>query len=130
MRYDNTNSIHNIKGGIRLLGTLLALLLASGTIVAQTIGGSVYGGGNEAKVTGNVKVEIEVGTVTGSVYGGGKAANVEGVDTVYVTGGTISSSIYGGGLGETTRMIGNVAVIIGEENASSGASISGDVYGG
>ena len=107
MRYNKTNSIHNVKGGMKLLGTLLALLLASSGAVAQSIGGSVYGGGKgtTATVTGAVKVEVEKGTVTHDVYGGGALANVVGGTTVNLKGGTVSGGLYGGGLGDNSTPV-------------------------
>ena len=107
MRYNKSNSIHNVKGGMKLLGTLLALLLASSGAVAQSIGGSVYGGGKgkSAVVTGPVKVEMEKGTVTNDVYGGGALANVVGGTTVNLKGGTVSGDLYGGGLGDNNNPV-------------------------
>lgn len=107
MRYNKSNSIHNVKGGMKLLGTLLALLLTSSGVVAQSIGGSVYGGGKgtSAVVTGAVKVEMEKGTVTNDVYGGGALANVVGGTTVNLKGGTVSGDLYGGGLGDNSTPV-------------------------
>ena len=92
---------------MKLLGTLLALLLASSGAVAQSIGGSVYGGGKgtSATVTGAVKVEVQAGTVETDVYGGGALANVVGGTTVNLKGGTVNGDLYGGGLGETSTPV-------------------------
>ena len=73
---------------------------------AQSIGGSVYGGGNEATVSGEVKVEIDAGSVGKSVYGGGNQAGVTGTGsstTVTINGGAVGAKadadtygVYGG----------------------------------
>ena len=85
-----------------------ATSLTTANVVVQ---GDVYGGGEQAAVTGNTDVTVQQGTaegmtistaVNGAVYGGGALANV-GTDAsnstqVTVTGGTVSD-VYGGGLG-------------------------------
>lgn len=93
---------------------LTLALLVSGTVSAQSnigvhVNGSVFGGGNEAKVEGHTKVEIkQVGAVIGQdVYGGGAKANV-GIDatkkdTVILSNGFVQGDLYGGGLGDATH---------------------------
>lgn len=116
----------------------VAMLLTSGTAMAQRnedpgpgqlqsdhkviVGGSVFGGGNEANVKGSCSVSItQPGSrVNGDVYGGGALADVnvtEGTDTnnnptysytpgktttVDILNGTIMGNVYGGGLGDST----------------------------
>lgn len=107
MRYDKTNNIHNKKSSRKKLCTMLALLLVGGSAVAQSIGGSVYGGGKgtSATVTGAVTVEVQAGTVGNDVYGGGALANVNGNTTVNLTGGKVTHNLYGGGLGNSTNAV-------------------------
>ena len=82
-----------------------------------TVGGSVYGGGEESGVTGNTEVKVTGGTIGttdeggaeyGNVYGGGKgkadeklAGLVKGNTTVTISGAAESTKIlhnvYGGG---------------------------------
>ena len=76
--------------------------------------GSVFGGGEDGHVLGNVDMNIsegaKIGTwgtsyVDGNVFGGGRgfggdaytAGNVAGAVTVNITGGTMLGSVYGGG---------------------------------
>lgn len=73
-----------------------------------TIGGSVYGGGNKAAVTGTVTVDISAGEVKKNVFGGGNEAGInnhneqtDGTATVTVANATVGSAegsygIYGG----------------------------------
>ena len=79
-----------------------------------TIYGSVFGGGEDGHVLGDVTMNIsdgaKIGTwgtsyVDGNVFGGGRgfggdaytAGNVAGTVTMNITGGTMLGSIYGGG---------------------------------
>jgi len=81
---------------------------------STTIGGSVYGGGEESAVDGNTEVKVKGGTIGtagmggaeyGNVYGGGKgkednvtAGLVKGNATVTISGSPrIYHNIYGGG---------------------------------
>ena len=59
---------------------------------------SVYGGGNIADVSGSTTVNMQGGTVAQDIYGGGALANTGGT-TVNLTGGTVTRNVYGGGLG-------------------------------
>lgn len=99
---------------------LTMALLTCGTVAAQSttgvhVGGSVFGGGNEADVTGNATVEIKQSgaVITEDVYGGGALANVGGNTTVNIMDGTIRD-IYGGGLGrKATGPVTAVAATVG-----------------
>ena len=78
-----------------------------------TVGGSVYGGGEESGVGGNTTVSVTGGTIGsegqggaeyGNVYGGGKgkrdniaAGQVKGSTKVAISNGTIYHNVYGGG---------------------------------
>jgi hypothetical protein len=82
-------------------------------ITGGTIYGSVFGGGEDGHVMGNVNMDIsdgQIGTwgtsyVDGNVFGGGRgftgdaytAGNVAGSVTMNISGGTMLGSIYGGG---------------------------------
>ena len=114
--------------------------------------GNVYGGGNEAGVTGNhddagTQVTINSGEIKYGVYGGcNTSGTVSGNVSVTLTGGTIGSgtindgvisysddkkaNVHGGGFGKDTYVKGNVTVVIGELNTSTDLTIWGDVYGG
>ena len=76
--------------------------------------GSIFGGGEDGHVLGNVDMNIsdgaKIGTwgtsyVDGNVFGGGRgfsgdaytAGNVAGTVTLNITGGTMLGSVYGGG---------------------------------
>ena len=96
----------------------------------------LFGGGNAAGVSDSATVILTAGKVTQGIYGGCNASgNIGSTATVRVNGGYVgtssnAASIYGGGLGAATRVKGNVEVTIGLQNANSGATIYGDVYGG
>ena len=105
----------------KMMLTGLMMILAGGHASAQgpTIGGSVFGGGNEAEVGGSVTINMTAGTVEKDVYGGGALANTNinnvtagygtssetisstsvNTTTVNLLGGTIVGDAYGGGLG-------------------------------
>ena len=89
-----------------------------GNVVVDVSGGiiygSVFGGGEDGHVSGNVTMNIKPGAwigtwgtsyVDGNVFGGGRgftgdaytAGNVAGSVTMNITGGTMLGSIYGGG---------------------------------
>lgn len=82
-----------------------ALLLIGTKATAQvTIGGSVYGGGNYAPVTGSASVTIEQdgATVNGNVYGGGNNITLDGAtpygvnaSDVEMTAGTVLGNVSG-----------------------------------
>ena len=110
-------------------------------IAGSTMEGGVYGGGYgpgsySCDVSGNVDITMTGGTVLTGLYGGGNVRSViTGTTAVKVNGGTVGASnaradVYGGGLGQNTRANNSVTVTIGAQNASSGATIWGDVYGG
>ena len=96
-----------------------------------SIGGDVYGGGEQANTSGNVEVNIEGGTITGDVYGGGALADVNtngsNTTTVNILGGTLHD-VYGGGLGNSSvaaSVYGVVTVNIGATDGESTPTYSG-----
>ena len=125
---------------------LAALMLCFGTVATAQVqvGGSVFGGGNLAKVGGNssVKVSQNGATITNDVYGGGALANVDGTATVQIDSGTVSRNVYGGGLGDADHAatVGDVVTVnIGslktQDNGfatavDGDATIGGSVFGG
>lgn len=90
------------------------------------IQGSIFGGGQSAEVLGSTSVEIKSGTVMGNVYGGGKEGLVTGKANVTIQGGTMESSVYGGALGKT----GEFMLLEGATVNMTGGWIRGNLYGG
>lgn len=89
------------------------------------VSGDVFGGGEEAAVTGTTKVEMHKGTV-GYIFGGGDKANVSEATTVNIMGGTVQNDVYGGGaLSET----GGTNVTLNGVVADN-TKVLGDIYGG
>ena len=116
------------------------------------ITGNVYGGGQDAIVTGDTKVNIcavkdettdayvsvpqgTAGvTIAGAVFGAGKGLETA-VDstTIIMAGGKVGKSVYGGGeLGIVERHT-SITILggsIGNENIPQGGAVYGNVYGG
>ncbi len=97
----------------------------------------IFGGGNQAGVTGSDTIRLLAGSVTDGIFGG---CNVNGTLMgdifVYIDGGQVGTDathraygIFGGGYGENTSTDSNVSVIIGN-SATLSPVIYGDVYGG
>lgn len=113
------------------------------TISGGEVTNLVIGGGNAANVGGtNITINggnIATGTENGrGVYGGCNAdLNVNGNVVVNITGGTIGAEgnkspiLFGGGYGKSTRVNGNVDVVINESSTiTTNTIINGEVYGG
>ena len=129
----------------------LYVVPVEGAIITE----NVYGGGNQADVTGDTQVNICVkkndsnvyenvapGTagvsIGGDVFGAGKGLNtdvetalVEGNGIVKMGGGSVAKSVYGGG--ELSQVGGDTDITvsggtIGTENL--GGSLYGNIYGG
>ena len=74
------------------------------TVVAQaqiSIGGNVYGGGNEGNLSGKTEVVIRSADIDGSVFGGARQANVGGstfvnLDGEHMSGDILINYVYGG----------------------------------
>ena len=86
--------------GFRQLFLLLFVLAGAQTHAQISIGGNVYGGGNEGKVGGSTKVTLHAGDLH-NVYGGARMANIEGSAFLHIDGEHASSYIvidkaYGG----------------------------------
>ena len=76
-------------------------LSAIGAQAQITIGGNVYGGGNEGDLVGTTEVEICAGDIQGNVYGGARQANVSGstfvnIDGEHMSGDILINCVYGG----------------------------------
>ena len=89
-----------IKNSLRRLLLLLLLLAGMQTYAQITIGGCVYGGGNEGKVDGNATVTLRAGDIH-KVFGGARMADVNGRAFVHIDGEHASNFIlidyvYGG----------------------------------
>lgn len=96
-------------------------LTAANSSYQAIVLGDVYGGGNAAKVTGDVAPTVLVqksNTEVGYVYGGGNAANVPATN-VSITNGTIHHDVYGGGHGDKESL--------GEGHSNKTANVTGDV---
>ncbi len=131
--------------------TVLVGLLAIGSANAQThvvVHGSVFGGGNEATVSGNTEVLMQdSATVKTDVYGGGAFASTgteNGNNTTIVTieGGTVGDAdygtdgkgnVFGGALGDATHspdVNGAITVNIGTSTQSSNnVVVKGNIFG-
>ena len=119
------------------------------------ITGNVYGGGNQANVTGDTQVNICVkkndsnvyenvapGTagvsIGGDVFGAGKGVNtdveaalVEGNGIVKMGGGSVAESVYGGG--ELSQVGGDTDVTVSGGTIGTtglGGATHGNIYGG
>jgi len=118
----------------------------------------LYGGANQATVTGNIALNVTKGTIKNvfggnntsgtisgtitvnvtadecmhlyNVYGAGNLASYTGSPVVNINHGTIDNNVYGGGKGGSATVTGNPVVTIGDNNADHVAIVSGDVYGG
>ena len=97
--------------------------------------GNVFGGGNQAGVTGDPVVNMNNGTVVSGIYGGCNTSGIIAGDiNVNIYNGTLGTSsvdmtegIFGGGKGQATQTTGDVTVTIGDGTTPN---IYADVYGG
>lgn len=115
-----------------------------------TVGGSVYGGGEESGVDGNTIVTVNGGTIGtagkggaeyGNVYGGGKgkekdvkAGLVKGNATVSISGSpTIIHNVYGGGaygsVGDFTYDASGMPTACAESTGNTSVTITGGTFG-
>ena len=96
------------------------------------VSGNVYGGGNNAAVSGNTTVTYNDNNASSTVaklFGGGNAANVSGTTTVTMTNGKVTAGIYGGC--NSQGSVGAVTVALnGGQVGATGAGNSANVYGG
>ena len=111
-RTNKTNGANGLCWALWVFLLLILPLTAKGQI---TIGGNVYGGGNEGYVSGNTTVTVRAGNIgarstdseepvrhpAGKVFGGARMANVGGNAFVHIDGEHASDSmvinhVYGG----------------------------------
>ena len=113
---------------------------------STTVGGSVYGGGDESSVNGGTNILL-TGTATigsnqsgtGDVYGGGNVASVGGNTQVSLKGGTVTGDVYGGGKGRLATdavtaiaaTVGNATVELNKDLAAdaTGCVVKGNIFG-
>ena len=139
---------------------MLLLVLGGGEAMAQVrIHGSVFGGGNNAEVRIDTKVDISDGIVMENVYGGGKKGDIKGTTEVNICakesttpgtyeaveegnhGVTIEGDVFGGGQGDDDNFFCDKAMVgvdgDGIAHPEGGTTvrigngtINGNVYGG
>lgn len=88
----------------------------------------VFGGGNNADVTGSTSINLKNGTVSNNIYGGGSQAHVSGNTSISLENGTVSNDVYGGGM--QGNVGGNVTVNVSKANNTGTVTVGHDVYGG
>ena len=122
---DGQNVIYTTEDLTTLGQVTEADLTITGT---TTVGGSVFGGGEESATNGAIAVNIENGAITGNVFGGGDEGPVTGIPVITITKSdtekatTITGSVYGGG---------NLAPTTGNPSVSmNNGAVSGSVFGG
>ena len=136
----------NLNGLGAVNGNVILNINGSNT----TVGGSVFGGGEESNVAGDTEVNISGGTIAQNVFGGGKGVadefacskamiGIEGANNenpeatkdkgtkVNISDGTVNGNVYGGG--EVGRVEWNTQVTIGEENGTGEPVVEGYVFG-
>ncbi len=110
---ENTTGLGSVNGN------------TSVTIKGNSTVGTVYGGGNQGAVTGNITVTVTGGEIT-TLYGGCNAADVGGNITVSVKNCTITT-LYGGNNASGT-VTGTIGVTVSQDSGST-TSIT-TLYGG
>ena len=106
-------------------------------VLGGTVGGGVFGGSNMQKGQ-SVSITMRGGNVQGGVFGGSNTqGTVLGPVAISVIGGTVgvsessTANVHGGGFGNSTRITGNIDIVIGHADSSATQpTIYGDVYGG
>lgn len=88
----------------------------------------VFGGGNNADVTGSTSINLKNGTVSNNIYGGGSQADVSENTSISLENGTVLNDVYGGGM--QGNVGGNVTVNVSKANNTGTVTVGRDVYGG
>ena len=121
--YYNANHTTKASALHRVLLLVICFILSFTTpSLAQTIGGNVFGGGNQGDVNQSSTVELRGGFIEGNVFGGGNEAKVENSTSVTITGGELKHNVYGAG---NQGNVGSSSTV-----TLKGGTIKGDVYGG
>ena len=105
-----------------LLLAICFILSFTTTSLAQTIGGNVFGGGNQGDVNKSSTVELRGGIIQGDVFGGGNEAEVKSSTSVTISGGELKRNVYGAG---NQGNVGSSSTV-----KLYGGTIMGNVYGG
>ena len=96
------------------------------------VNGNVYGGGNNAAVSGSTQViynDNNANSTVAKLFGGGNAANVSGTTSVTLTSGKVTGGVYGGC--NSSGSVGAVTVALnGGQVGATGSGNEADVYGG
>ena len=121
---------HTIVKTLQAMLVVIMMLLTGSHALAQTgvtVGGSVFGGGNEADVKVNTEVNITSSTceISGNVYGGG---NVGSVGT-YTTSEDMKTFTFIAKTGICNVTINGGTIGTGVERSSDGTFADGNVYG-
>ena len=121
--YYNANHTAKASALHRALLLVICFILSFTSIsFAQTIGGNVFGGGNQGNVNQSSTVELRGGIIEGNVFGGGNEAEVENSTSVTISGGELKRNVYGAG---NQGKVGSSSTV-----TLKGGTIMGDVYGG
>ena len=97
----HTHVLHIAHGLHATLSALMLLLFPCALSAQISIGGNVYGGGNEGNLGGKTSVTIRQADIDGSVFGGARQANVGGstfvnIDGNHMSGDILINYVYGG----------------------------------
>ena len=119
----------NMEGAITATDLILTKASGVGACSDEVIG-EVFGGANQAALTGNLSTTIDCGVENiGDLYGGSNKASIDGNVELTIKGGTYSN-VYGGSKGVAEERDGEDNITV----AAVAANIAGDVtlnlYGG
>ncbi len=89
---------------------------------------ALFGGGNVAAINGNATVTMNNGT-TANVYGGGNEAGVTGTTAVTLAAGTVSTGLYGG-CNTSGAVGGDITVALNGGTVGVSGTTTDVVYGG
>ena len=91
-----SGTIFSAGAGLEQYEEMAKLIGTSEIDIYADLSSDVYGGGNNAKVEGTTKINIESGTHSGDIYGGGNLGIIEGTTNVEINGGN-NTRVFGGG---------------------------------
>ena len=96
------------------------------------VSGNVYGGGNNAAVSGNTTVTFNdnnANSTVANLFGGGNAAGVSGTSTVTLTSGKVTTGVYGG-CNSSGAIGGNITVSLNGGTIGTTGGTTNIVFGG